>query len=77
MIIVVRRGMTDIDQIQSIVMQWADKCGELKVLEPTRREYANRVRSRIYEVMQSRIPRMRFETLKEKNPGLYDKLQHR
>ena len=71
--LVVRRGMTDVDQIYNIVMQWADKCGELYRLEPSRHEYSNRVRSRIYEVMQSnpRIPPMRLETLKGKNPGLY------
>lgn len=74
--LVVRRGMTDVDQIHNVVMQWADKCGELYRLEPTRREYSNRVRSRIYEVMQSnpRIPNMSLENLKEKNPELYRQL---
>jgi hypothetical protein len=46
-----------------------DKCAELKGLEPTRREYANRVWSRILEVMQERIPPMRLEPLKRKNPS--------
>jgi Primase X len=74
--LVVRRGMTDVDQIHNVVMQWADKCGELYRLEPTRREYSNRVRSRIYEVMQSnpRIANMSLEKLKEKNPELYRQL---
>ena len=76
--LVVRRGMIDMDQIYNIVMQWADKCGELYGLEPSRREYSNRVRSRILEVMQSnpRIPPMSLERLKEKNPGLYEELSH-
>lgn len=26
---VVRKGMTDINEIEAIVMKWADKCGEL------------------------------------------------
>lgn len=75
--LVVRRGMTDVDQIHDIVMQWADKCAQLYRLEPSRHEYSNRVRSRIHEVMQSnpRIPPMRLETLKEKNPWLYEKLR--
>ena len=50
--LVVRRGMTDVDQIYNIVMQWADRCGELYRLEPSRHEYEKKVRSRIYEVAQ-------------------------
>jgi hypothetical protein len=69
--LVVRRGMTDVDQVHNIVMQWADKCAQLYRLEPTRYEYSNRIRSRIYEVMRDRIPPMRLETLREKNPDLY------
>ena len=72
--LVVRRGMTDVDQIQDIVMQWADKCDELYRLEPSRRKYEKEVRSRILEVMQIRIPPMRLERLKEKNSELYEKL---
>jgi hypothetical protein len=77
--LVVRRGMIDVDQIQYIVMQWADNCAKLYRLEPSRREYASRVRSRTYEVMRSnpKIPPMRLETLKEKNPGLFKKLEER
>jgi hypothetical protein len=73
--LVVRRGMTDVDQIHSIVMGWADKCGELKRLEPTRSQYSNRVRSRIYEVMRDRKPWMSLKRLKEKNPRLYETLK--
>ena len=64
--------MTDETQITEMVMRWADKCVELYKLEPSRREYEKEVRSRIYEVMQSnpRIPPMRLETWKEKNPEL-------
>lgn len=72
--LVVRRGMTDVDQITQIVMKWADKCAELYRLEPSRREYEKRVRSRTYEVMRDRIPYMGLETLKEKNPDLYQRL---
>lgn len=72
--LIIRRGMSDIDQITEIVMKFADKCAELYRLEPSRREYEKEVRSRVYEVMRDRIPPMRLETLKEKNPGLYDRL---
>lgn len=75
--LVVRRGMTDVDQITQIVMKWADKCGELYRLEPSRREYEKEVRSRVYEVMRYRIPPIGLETLKEKNSGLYDKLRNK
>jgi hypothetical protein len=77
--LVVRRGMTDVDQITQIIMKWADKCGELYKLEPSRREYEKEVRSRFYEVMRSNpeIPPMRLERPKEKSPGLYEKIQSR
>ena len=67
--------MTDEDQLCDIVMKWADKCGELTRLDPSRREFANRVRSRLNEVAQNRIPPMRFGTFKEKNPWLYEILR--
>jgi hypothetical protein len=68
--LVVRKGMTDQDQIYDIVMSSADKCAELKRLEPSRREFSIRVSRRIDEVVRDRIPPMTFETLKEKCPEL-------
>jgi hypothetical protein len=35
------------------------------------------ITSRVSEAMKDRIPPMRLETLKEKNPGLYDKLTNK
>lgn len=72
--LIVRRGITDESQICDTIMQWADKCAELRRLEPSRREFERRIQSRIYEVMQSTIPSMRFDTLKEKNLDLYKRL---
>jgi len=72
--LVVYRGMTDREEIHDIVMQWADKCAELQRLDPSRREFAVRIRSRIDEVMRDRIPPMTFETLKEKNRELHEAL---
>jgi hypothetical protein len=66
--------MIDVDQIQEIVMQWADNCAKLYRFEPSMREFANRVRSRTYKVMRDRIPPMKLETLKEENPELYRQL---
>jgi len=73
--LVVNRGLTDKDQIAGIVMHWADKCAELKRLDPSKREFAHRVRSRTYEVMQQRVPPMKLDTLKDKNPELYQNLK--
>lgn len=73
--LIVRRGMTDIDQIQNIVMKWADKCAGLRTLDPSRREFEKELRSRIYEVMEERIPHMGLEALKEKNLEIYQRLR--
>lgn len=73
--LVVRRGLTNADQISDIVMEWADRCSELRKLEPSRHEFAVRVRSRTYNVMQSRIPSMSWSTLQERNPELCRILQ--
>jgi hypothetical protein len=72
--LVLRRGIKDVNKITEKVMQWADKCAQLYRLEPSRREYEKEVRSRVYEVMQDRIPYMGLERLKEKNPDLYSHL---
>jgi hypothetical protein len=68
------KGVTDHNQISSIVMQWADKCSQLRRLDPSRREFERRVRSRIYEVLQDRVPPMRFGRVKDEYPDLYEKL---
>jgi len=72
--LVLRRGMTDETQISDIVMQWADRCAELRRLEPSRRDFIYKVRSRIREVKNDKISQMKLATLKVKNPELYDKL---
>jgi hypothetical protein len=41
--LVVCRGMRDVDEIYNIVMNWADKCHELRRLHPSHREFGNRV----------------------------------
>ncbi len=68
--LVLRRGMANPDQVCDIVMQWADKCGELRRLEPSRDAFAAKVRSRTYEVTQDRISHMKWSTLQERNPEL-------
>jgi hypothetical protein len=67
--------MTDREEIQDIVMRWADKCAELRRLDPSRRDLSFRFRSRIDEVMKDRIPPMTFEKLKEKNQEVSKKLR--
>jgi hypothetical protein len=73
--LVVCKQLTDRNQIYDIVMKWAVKCSELKRLEPSTRELSIKVRRRIDELMKDRIPPMRYETLKEENPELYETLK--
>lgn len=72
--IVLRRGILDETQVSSIVMEWADKCTELRRLDPSRREFEHRIRTRVREVKQDRISQMKWATLQEKNPELCKKL---
>jgi hypothetical protein len=64
--LVVTRGLTDRNQIYDIVMQWADRCDQLRRLEPSRHDFSVKVRTRIDEVIQDRVPPMKVETLKER-----------
>jgi hypothetical protein len=73
--LIVRRGITDINEIEAIVMKWADKCDEVESLRPSYREFERRVRSRIDEVLHDMIPPMRFDKLQEENPELAQKLR--
>ncbi len=73
--LLLRRRITDPEQICDIVMQWADKCAELRRLDPSRREFECEVRTRIQEVERDKIQHMSFERLKEKNPDLYETLK--
>jgi hypothetical protein len=73
--LVVRKGMTDPQQISDTVMQWADKCGELRSLQPSRRDFEHKVRDRTHEVMHTRISQMKLATLKVKYPDLYEILK--
>jgi hypothetical protein len=72
--LVVRKGMTEVEQVSDIVVHWADRCAELRRLDPSRREFAHKVRSRTRKVMHDRISQMKLATLKVKNPDLYKKL---
>ena len=72
--LVVRRGMTDETKISDTIMQWVYKCGELRRLDPSKREFDKLIQSRTYEVMQSIIPPMQLETLKEMDLDLYKQL---
>jgi hypothetical protein len=72
--LVIRKGMTDPDQIIGTIMQWAGMCDGLCSLDPSLREFEKRVESRVYEVMQNRIPPMRWDTLQQENPDLVQRL---
>lgn len=68
------RGMTDRNEIHDVVMNWANRCAELRRLDPSGRDFS-RVRSRIDEAMRFRIPPMTSDTLKEKNRELCEALE--
>jgi hypothetical protein len=72
--LIVRRGMTDVNEIGAIVMRWADKCNELEPLNPSYRKYRRDLRYRIRVVMRNMVPPMRFDTLQEENPELAKEL---
>ena len=69
--LVLRRGITDVNKVTETVMKWADKCAELRRLDPSRREFERETRARFYEVMRDKIWHMSLEKLKEKNPEIY------
>jgi hypothetical protein len=76
--LVVCRGMSDRNKIPDVVMKWwADRCEELRRLDPPRRELSVRVRSRLDEAMRVRILPMTLDTLKEKNGELCEALNDR
>lgn len=56
---------------------WLDGCLNYMLPDhiPSRREFSDRVRRRIDEVMGDRIPPMTSDTLKEKNRELYRTLR--
>jgi hypothetical protein len=73
--LIVRKGMTDVNEIEAIVMRWADKCNELEPLRPSYREFERDMRYRIRVVMRDMIPPKSFDTLQEENPALAQKLR--
>ena len=54
--------------------RWADKCAELRRLDPSRREFERRIYSRIGEVIQERTPHMGIERIRKDHPVLYEML---
>lgn len=73
--LVVCKGMTDRNEIHDVVMNWADKCAELRRLDPSRHEFSIKTIRRIEEVTRDKIPPMTLGTLKEKNRELYEALK--
>jgi hypothetical protein len=68
--LIVRRGITDPDEIEATVMRWADKCNELEPLNPKYRQFEKDMRRRIRLVMRDMIPPMSFDKMREENPEL-------
>ena len=72
--LVIPRRKTDMGQIQQIVIRWAIKCAELRMMDPSRREFEKRTLIRVYEVLRDRIPHTTLDTLKKKIPELHKQL---
>jgi hypothetical protein len=71
---VLNRGITDEYKLSNMVMQWADKCADLRRLDPSRQEFEYRVRTRIRQVIQGRLPHMGLDRLKEEYSELWKKI---
>ena len=75
--LIVDKGMTDRDKIYDIVMAWADKCDQLRKLQPSRSEFSKKVMIRIDSILGGRgkrIPPMTLKRTKQKCPCLYEEL---
>lgn len=68
--LVVRRGITTVEEIEATVMKWADMCNEIEPLRPSYREFERDMRYRIKVVMRDMIPHMSWGTFQEQNPEL-------
>jgi hypothetical protein len=73
--LIVRKGMTDVNEIEAVVLKWADMCNELEPLRPSYREFERDIRYRIDIVMRDMIPPMSFDKFQEENPDLARKLR--
>jgi hypothetical protein len=71
--LIIRRGFGP-KETYDIVMDWADRCSELRHLQPSRHVYETRVRTRIKEVVQHKIPPMTFSKFKEMQPDIAEKV---
>jgi Primase X len=65
----------DADEAYDIIMEWLDKCEQLRPLSLSRHEVDRRVEQAIYNSQRSGIRNMRISTLKDRNPWLHDKLR--
>jgi hypothetical protein len=71
--LVVRRGLSP-NEVYTTIMKWAIECDKLRPLQPSRRAFSDRIRTRIQEVVRNRIPPMSIQALHEMNPSLCELL---
>jgi hypothetical protein len=72
------KGIRDVNTILSLTMNWLDKCDQLRRLQPSKRDFENRIRYRRNEIINSgkdAIPPIKEETLKREHPDLYENLK--
>jgi hypothetical protein len=71
--LVVRRGLSP-NEVYTTIMKWAIECDKLRPLQPSRRVFSDRIRTRTQEVVRNRIPPMSMQALHEMNPSLCELL---
>jgi hypothetical protein len=67
--LIVRRGASS-KETYDIVMNWANKCAELRPLQPSYNAYESRVRTRIQEVLRDKVPPMTWAKFQEVQPDI-------
>jgi hypothetical protein len=61
----------------NIIMDWLDKCEQLRPLSSPRREVNKRVEQALYNSQRTGIKPMRLDTLRNRNRWLYETLKYR
>lgn len=75
--LIVRKGMTDVGEIEAVVMRWADMCNEIEPLRPSYRGFVQDLRYRIKVVMREMKPPKSWGTFQEENSELAQRLRER
>lgn len=64
-----------LEQTYAMIMDWLNKCEQLRPLQPSRRDFNYRVKIALERAQKTGILPMRLDTLKERSPELYETLK--